>query len=222
MSKKGINWRYAIGEVAIVMIGITLAFSLNNLKSNLENNNLQAQYLENLKRDSENEIAKLTTVSEKINQKINLINEVRPFLGDANKTKDSVVQKVFQIARRVDFTPENTTYLTLINSGDLKLIEDFDLRKQIESHYLLHDEVMKNYSRVENIYANYLGDFFIKEIDYDGLRRGNTDFLKSPLLKNILNSIQGAYYFVFETNKKCIESNTALIDQLNKKIQEFN
>ena len=37
---KKINWRYAIGELLIVIIGISVAFALNNWSASLKENDL--------------------------------------------------------------------------------------------------------------------------------------------------------------------------------------
>lgn len=43
-----------------------------------------------------------------------------------------VVGKIFEIVNLIDFTPKDNTYQTLINSGDLKLIDNFELKTAIE------------------------------------------------------------------------------------------
>ena len=53
---KSINWRYALGEVIIVIIGISLAFSLNNWKERQADRQQREQYLSALKLDINGEI----------------------------------------------------------------------------------------------------------------------------------------------------------------------
>ena len=131
---KKINWRYTLGEIAIVIVGITIAFSLNSIKDNLSDKKLKKQYLENIILDIQKELEILEENNVKIQKKLADIKIVKPFLGNSSVRRDTIMQRFFEIAILVDFIPENTTYQTLINSGDMKLIDDFDLRQQIGNH----------------------------------------------------------------------------------------
>ena len=131
-----------------------------------------------------------------------------------------MINKLFDIAQTVRFTPENTTFKTLMNSGDLSLIDDFELRHEIQRHYNLHEKILVNYERLENINSKYLGDFFIYDMDFDALRKGDFSVLDNPLLKNIINSLQGAYYYILQANKDCLESNQKLQTQISLQLEK--
>ena len=55
-----INWKYAIGEVIIVIVGISVAFLLNNWASERKEAKIRQQYLVNLANDLSGEIDHLT------------------------------------------------------------------------------------------------------------------------------------------------------------------
>ncbi len=213
-----INWRYTIGEILIVIIGITTAYSLNNWKEASVNKQQRNQYFENLKLDVEQEIVQLNNNTKRITDKINKIKQLRPYMGQDIGRRDTLIMSVFDLAQFSRFYPENTTYQTLINSGDFKLIEDFNLRRNLEEHYALHQQVLLAYERLEQIHRKYLGDFFIHEIDYDEVRKGNTDFMDRPILRNILSSLEGAYYLIINANGACIKSNESLLEEIEKHI----
>lgn len=215
---KKINWQYAFGEIIIVIIGISVAFALNNWRDNQAKQKIKTQYIENLILDVQEEIKQLDTNEIQITSKIKNLDEVLNFMIKKEGNKNQIVGKVFESARHVTFNPENTTYYTLINSGDMKLIDNFQLRRRIEAHYAGHKDVLQGYERLENINAKHLGNFFIYDMDYDKLRKGDLSFLENPLLKNILNSTRGAYYLVAEVNKDCYQSNSKLLKALEKEL----
>lgn len=70
-----------------------------------------------------------------LEKKIKTADEILPKLNTDSEEKMMVVGKIFEIVNLVDFTPKDNTYQTLINSGDLKLINDFELKTAIEKHY---------------------------------------------------------------------------------------
>lgn len=207
-----VNWRYTIGEILIVIVGITIAFSLNNWKETSNNNIQKEQYLENLVLDIKEEIKQLEDNQVKVNRKLQLIRDIRPFLGNKQVERDSISQKVFELASIVNFNPENSTYLTLVNSGDMKLIKDFELRRSLEEHFALHSLVQQDYERLENIHERYLADFFMYELDFTKVFQGDLSFLDNPLLGNILVSMQGAYFLILSANERCIKSNQELLE----------
>lgn len=218
MQKIRINWRYAIGEIIIVIIGITLAFWLNNWKEYQNGQSQKKQYLENLIMDIEQEMDQLKENQVQVNNKLKLIGEIKTHLGTQKSGRDSIVMKVFELARLINFYPESTTYQTLINSGDMQLIDNFELRRSLEKHYALHKNISKDYERIEKIHEKYLGDFFINHIDYKKLRNGDMEFLDNPLINNIITSIEGAYYLVIKGNKVGITSNEELLKQINAEV----
>ncbi|MBX2846115.1 MAG: hypothetical protein KTR13_07865 [Saprospiraceae bacterium] len=213
-----IKWKYAIGEIVIVIIGISIAFALNNWKEGQNNRKQKKQYLENLILDIEQEMEHLNENQVKVQDKLKLIGAVKQHLGRKLPGRDTIVMKVFELPRLVGFNPENTTYETLINSGDMKLIDNFELRRSVEKHYSKHSEIDINYGRIEKINENYIGDFFIHEIDFNKVRQGNIDFLDKPLLMNIVNSLEGAYYMILSSNAEGLKSNEALLEQLKAEL----
>lgn len=204
MSK--INWRYAIGEIIIVIIGISIAFSLNNWKDSRAELILKKQYLANLALDLKAEITQIDSLQKICSRHIKISRELQPFVGKNRIKGDSAVLKVFELAKGVTFSPINTTYQALINSGDMRLIHELDLRRKIESHYGFHTQVQTDYKRKENIHENYLGEFFIRKMDYTALRRGDDSFLADPVLSNIITSLAGSMYLISDTNEKCLKS----------------
>ena len=214
---KKINWKYALGEIVIVIIGITIAFWLNSWKEDSKDDALRLQYLENIRIDIDKEIDHINENDILIQTKLGLIREIKPFLGKGNKkNRRSVIQKFFSVAQLISFQPENTTYTTLINSGDMNLIKNFDLRRKIVDHYRQHEIILQNYKRLEKIHEKYLADLFVYDIDFKEIRKGNFDFFDKPLLGSVITSIEGTYFMIVQANKKCLEDNQNLLKEINQ------
>lgn len=213
-----IKWKYTIGEILIVIIGVTIAFTLNNCKENRQKKTERNLYINNLIIDVEQELIQLHDNQNQVSGKLEQIQKIRPFLGSKSNGRDSIAYAVFGLSRLIAFHPENTTYQTLINSGDLKLISNFTLRRSIEEHYAMHDNILNDYKRLEKINEKYMGDFYIYEIDFKAVSKGDLEFLDNPLLLNIISSIEQSYRLLKNSNKKCIQSNEDLLAILKAKI----
>ena len=214
---KKINWQYTLGEILIVIIGISIAFSMNRCAENAKNESEKKQYLSNLKNDILDDKLQLEENLKAIDEKIKTASEVIPIVNSDAQNKASFIGKIFSIANITNFTPKDNTYQTLINSGDFKLIDDFDTKKAIEEHYSNYEVMMKDYDRQENIHKEYLGPYFINNADYDAMRKGQFGFTDEKLLKNILQSMNVSFGFKQKATQKGIESCDKLLAILNKK-----
>ncbi|MGF1638794.1 MAG: DUF6090 family protein [Cyclobacteriaceae bacterium] len=217
---KKINWKYAVGEILIVFVGITMAFSINTCAENRSNKALNRQYLVNLKSELEEDKSLLEKNIEKINVKITTIRELLPLLHNVSELNASHSQLVFAISHLEDFSPNNITYNTLISSGDFKLIDDFELRRLIKAHYTIaYRHISVDYERLENIHKKYLADYYIHHTDYSKFRNNEFIFTDTKLLNNILQSIEGANRLKIEASEKGIQSCSQLIESIDAKLK---
>lgn len=219
---KKINWKYGIGEIIIVIIGLYGAFSLNSFKEETKNNKLKVEYLESLVLDIEKETSMLKKNNEDIYIILKTIHDIKPFLGNKKGDRDTIANKVLELFTMVEFYPENSTYKTLINSGDMKLINNFKLRRTIEEHYSRHKVTLKSYKKLSNIYENHFNHLFVHNIDFDEIKNGNNDFLDYKLLKNIIVTIEGSYYLIMNENRTCKKSNENLLVKIKNEIDVCN
>ena len=163
------------------------------------------QYLESLLVDLEHEQEHLTENIAQFNAKINDIKLIFPYLNGKTAGRDTMFNKIFALAQIVHFHPSDITYKTLINSGDLGLFSNFELKKNLENHYSNHALIQLDYERQNKIHEKYFGDFMIYHVDYSNLQKGDYSFIDEPLLKSIIQSLYGTYLIAIKTTEKGIE-----------------
>ncbi len=217
---KKINWQYALGETLIVIIGITIAFSLNKCSENSKDKKLRTAYLENLKSDIETDKKSLENNLLKLTQFQNDAREISPFLNTNSKEKMSVLEKIFKISSLIEFIPQDITYKTLINSGDLKLFHDLKLKSGIQKYYSgdLH-KILKAYERQEIIHREYLGRYYIYNSDFDKMKDNQFPFEDEKLLKRIIQSLGGSYGIQITATKKGIAQCDSIIQVFDKQLR---
>ncbi|MBX2870568.1 MAG: hypothetical protein KTR30_00655 [Saprospiraceae bacterium] len=213
-----INWRYAIGEVIIVIIGISIAFALNNWAESNQARKVEELYLKNLEKDLSNDLDSLNKNIYLLGQNLDDINHLRPHLGRQIPGRDTIFGKVFQVAKTIAFIPEDATYHTLVNSGDFKLISDFQLKSAIEKHYREYLHMQRAYERRENFSKNYMADFFVS-LDYDAIYARKLDFLDDKRLRNMIFSLQGIIYLQLKAAGNAKKSTEDLLVSIREKLQ---
>lgn len=193
MTKKTATWKYTLREIVIVIIGISIAFSMNKCADNLQDNKLRNQYLVNLKSDVTSDKIQLEKNIEAINKKLKICARLIPSLNTNTKHGMPLMNDVFSILQYEIFSPKNITYKTLVNSGDFKLIDDFKLKTTIQGHYTNYENMDDAYIRHISLIKDYLGDYMINNADYDQLMEGKTPFLDEIKLKNIVRALTTTY-----------------------------
>jgi len=213
-----INWRYAIGEIIIVIIGITIAFAMNNWAESRNNATYKKKYLQGLLLDLEKDQQVLQKNIESCQLRIKDIQSVFPHLGRVIPGRDTIFRTIGKIAGNIEFNPHQVTYQTLVNSGDYKLIDNFELRSAIEEHYSGYQNILKDYERQTNISKTYLGPFFINDINYTELYQGKHSYQDNPTLRNILQSLFGTLNMKISASKNGVESCQEVMDIIQKEL----
>lgn len=183
------NLKYTLREIVIVIIGITIAFSINKCSDNIKNKRLRKEYMLNLKSDITLDKEQLEKHSLEIEKKINICNQMIALLGNSSEENLELFGMTFELLQYESFNPENITYRTLINSGDLKLLDDFELKTAIQRHYANYEAVQDIYLKHRSLIRDYLGNYMINYADYDEFAKGKLPFLDKSRLKNIIRAL---------------------------------
>lgn len=206
---------YIIGEILIVIFGISIAFSMNKCGDNSQNETLKQEYINNLKQDIEADKIQLDANLIKINKNIEICTNIIPVLGTEDPEKEKKLKGIYYVANLTNFTPKDYTHQALINSGDLKLMNNFKLKSDILKHYSIYKEISKAYLRQETINKDYLGKYFMYQTDYDLIKEGKSPFTDEKLLKNIMQSVRGSLVIKREATQKGINSCDSILKILN-------
>jgi hypothetical protein len=214
---KKINWRYALGELLIVTIGITIAFSLNNLASSVKDNNTSKTYLLNLSYDLQTDINQLDSNVSDLEERVNFIRGMFRYLGRPLDGKDSIAKQFFNYIDPVYFVAMDVTLQSLKFSGDLKLIENIDLKNKIIRHYTTYDKVESEAKRHEAFAKNFLARYFMENIDYTSLYRDSqADFMDQAYFRNLVSSLYGIYTLELDAQRKALVSAKLLFAELTE------
>jgi len=164
-NKTGKYFKYAIGEIVLVVIGILIALQINNWNENRKERNKEINYLKNLKVDLENEILNseefVAYHFRKVQACSKLINEGTPTNIKEVQVYTDTYETVFDWK---DFVPNNNTFKELLSSGNLSLIKN--------------DSIKNGLLELEKNYASIAGSEY-------HMRREYEEYLYDPHVKNI-------------------------------------
>lgn len=187
---------YAVGEIALVMIGILLALQVNNWNQQRIEKASELTYLQNLKSDIELQINEFALTIEAESNVGNVMNNAASFIeeGSYNTDMDSLnIMLAWVIANRT-VNIFDATFEDLKSTGNIRLISNEQLKRQLLEFYQSIDRADRVLQKNENVKAsvresminNLLTNF---QVDYnDGL----TSFLtKSGLpIENPIRNVE--------------------------------
>jgi len=181
--KTGKYFKYALGEIALVVIGILIALSINDWNDNRKNKLSEKRYVSDLIQDLKNDVNSLKQLNSFLETKLASKIMILPLLKGNNVEIDSIE---FHFARQYGingrFTPTNITIEELKNSGGLKIIRDVDLRRQLVSLY-------NSYSK-EALTEDIFNSQNIKLLD-----------IAAAYFKNVIQPTKDEIYIALEDNK---------------------
>ena len=140
---------YALGEIIIVVVGILLALYLNNWNQKRTNNKQEIQFYQRMK-DQLNE--DLNTLIGEMDYNQNYLDQFSYAkklisLNDENKT-DTLGKIVLHMFRYSDFRRKSNVYQTLVNSGEIILINNYKITESLQS-------LEENYNYINRLEENH-------------------------------------------------------------------
>ena len=126
-------FKYAIGEIILVVIGILIALQINNWNEHKKEQKQEQIYLQNLQEDLKGIIIAYDAALEfeelLLQQSQDIITHYEKNNGFYNM--DTIFPKINDLTFRWGTTSNSTTLAEMINSGETKLISNTGLRKEL-------------------------------------------------------------------------------------------
>lgn len=172
-NKTGKYFKYAIGEIFLVMIGILLALQVNTWNEARKDRNREQAILYSLKQDFTTNISNVNdafnTFSEAYESSVVLLEIVKDNAPINSKEVEQLLDDIINKTKSLDIITGSLD--ELFNTGTFNLILDEELRKQLSywSFFVTdtEDDIV--------IYRNYLFDFFIPSLTKKSLLRNMED-----------------------------------------------
>tara|TARA_R110001632_G_scaffold47551_2_gene120430 strand:- start:175 stop:972 length:798 start_codon:yes stop_codon:yes gene_type:complete len=136
-NKKGKYFKYAIGEIILVVIGILIAVSINNWNLNRINSNLESQYYIRLLEDLKEEKAILQATINYSTQVLEHAQKAMLIFENPDKIHDPIESLValYQASQLQTPTSAKSTYQELIASGQINLIKNDSVKTSLIRYY---------------------------------------------------------------------------------------
>jgi hypothetical protein len=140
---------YALGEIFIVVIGILLALYLNNWNQKRTNNKQEIQFYQGMKNQLNEDLNTLIGEMDYNQNYLDQFSYAKKLirLKDNSKT-DTLVKIALHMFRYSDFRRKSNIYQTLVNSGEIILINNYKITERLQS-------LEENYNYINRLEENH-------------------------------------------------------------------
>lgn len=234
--KTGRYFKYAIGEIILVVIGILIALQINNWNESVKEKKLENQYycriLEDLTQDHETIIQQIQSSEPRIkatNQALRLLQDGRPKKGEIGDAIGLSIRGIYS-----DFQPSNAAFEDLKSGANLNIISDKSIIKALNNYFnrvtVIKSIININAENAVNIYfandQNFLNGKLETQIDsdrlkpmldkdvYDRLQADQNGLISEEMRARLYNET----FSYLSANARQIELQKSILDEINKVI----
>jgi hypothetical protein len=152
-----IKWTYYFIELLVVFIGVTAGFLLNNWREETSELKLEKKYLESFYNDVLTDAEDLDSLIFRSQKKADtMIGILRKSALVGESLNEELAKELVRELMFIEwFTPVNDTYDDIINSGNLNLISNYQLKEKISSYYSFLNQV----ANVEQYYNKHMDNY---------------------------------------------------------------
>lgn len=140
------NWKEYLIELVIVIIGITVAFSLNNMAEESKENKLESKFVADVRADLQRDSSNLAQSIKFNSGKVDNLEKIIMLISTDKERQyqDSLLSSIGIIGNYVFFYPESFTINSLLQSGDFKLLTSDVLKKELLRYRWMCDMVQRD------------------------------------------------------------------------------
>jgi len=214
-------FKYAIGEIVLVVIGILIALQINNWNETNKKHTVSVKYLENLKKEVALNESK---IKKRLKQHLFVFNKTSELLEFMEiKPKQISSNKLDTLMFAMALAPKFNPIKTFISSEELGSINNDSLKDLIGLWHFNFENYTYNSKIVYDLYYNYIYDFMQDNYQMKNMKsNGFTSLEKSDFKVNPTAILGNANFENHVTmkmiNADAIYNNALALSDIQQKI----
>ena len=184
--KLDIDWKSKLIDLLIVIIGITIAFQLNNLNEYNKSNAQDRVYLRSFYEENRDNESNLSRALEFAIKTKNDIDTLKQILLSKNYEDYRIKNLSASMMALSDFHPSLVTMESITESGEFKLISDLEYREKLIDTYNSYQTTTQLESILSDYVNQYVTPFFFRNIRFSDFTSLHNNFIENPEFENIV------------------------------------
>jgi hypothetical protein len=225
-NKTGKYFKYAIGEITLVVVGILIALSINNWNEKQKDNNLEQIFLQKLKSNLQDDITLYKSASDRNDEIAKHLDSAIIMLHNyKNHTTKDFQNHLPYLMFSSRFNTNKTAFNNLMSIGKMNIIQNDSITEKLFLYYrevlLIKKSIaegMDTYNRntfgptiLEFDYLNASSNFKTKSLE---------DYANYPLIINSLNLKKIMFNVLLNDHKEQINNAENIIKHINSELKD--
>ncbi|MFA0961046.1 DUF6090 family protein [Roseivirga sp. BDSF3-8] len=182
----GIEWKSKLVDLLIVILGITIAFQLNNWNESRNNRHTLHTYLKSFRLENKDNISQLQVAIRHAQQTKTLIDSLKNSLLAAKYHGPHIERQAVAMMSLSSFKPSLTTMENITATGDFKLIPDNELRRSIIATYNDYKATSQMEGLLYDFVESYLIPYFFNKMRFTSPNSMDRATLQDPRFENLV------------------------------------
>mgnify|MGYP003631469162 CR=1 FL=1 len=158
-------FKYAIGEIILVVIGILVALQVSNWNKQNEDRKLEKRYISELILDLQKDSIFISSFRQRSYQQMVSKNKLTDYFEGQQFTEDSLVAYFSSQWKPVPkFNPIITTLDEMKSTGNIRVLQNSTIRRKILETYNYYTTHINNIEERYHIQQNALGNLVISKV----------------------------------------------------------
>jgi hypothetical protein len=221
-TKSKIKWKEYLIELLVVIIGITIAFGIENYAANQKQRSEELLHLKGIVDDLETDLRIFEEFMGYNETTLKYVQRLNSLILNRQVNHDSLNFLLIRAGWISNYEPRNISYNSLRTSGGLDKLRSFELRKQIVYHY---EHKMKNVYFQNEIHSNYLHEYItpiqLKYSDFTSREGVNRDFFQQRENKNVFAGLEGQLSNKVDNYQEAVEDTREILNMVKAEVNNF-
>lgn len=222
MSKSGkARWASIISELLVVILGITIAFWIEETATNAKQRAEEERHLRGIADDLENDARFFNEYSGYNEQTLHFLQRLNRLIAKQQKS-DSLNWLLLRAGWISNHKPRNISYQSLKSSGSLDKITNFALRKEIVYHY---EQKMEDVYFLNELHNKHLNDYItpvqITYSDFTSTTMADPIIYKSREITNAFAGLEGQIRNKIDAYHEARIEVDSLLIKINNELKNF-
>ena len=209
--KTSTGWLKLSLELIVVFVGVSAGFLFDNFREDRSDRILEEKYLESFFNNVSSDSVEIQSMIQSDQNNIDISRRAVESMEAGTLSNDSALSVFSVMATYNNLNLEDATYESVVSSGNLGLISDFEIREKIVYYYRSHEDM----HYVEGVYNDYITNYIIPY----GSR--NLDFITGEFVEEFsvndieFRNITSGYYVLSRQKMELVHT----LDSLNRDLK---
>ncbi len=213
-------WLDKLVDLLVVILGISIAFGINNWADSRKNDRKKEQYLVNLSHDLRVDSLALVKHEQGLENLRNVIDTLQMLTYRRELSKADTIAKVFMRLGSVGFfTPEDYTYRALQQTGDFSLLSADSMQLAVAKLYDTYEKLQIQEDLYKTIQLDYVVPYNFNYNYYTG-KMLDPEVYFQPKLSEVLGALnsntQGRLKNTIQAREQLITIRRLIDEELNR------